>query len=88
MIESALFMVLLVAIGAGGWFAGYLHGYLSGVKDYKVLTTIESQGVQIKVNWQTVEALLDRKGLIAVPKGAEFNPQPLDQPREDHPCRT
>lgn len=78
MIESALFLLLLAAVGAAGGFAGYLHGYLRGVRDYKVLTTIESSGMQVTLTWKTVESLLDRKDLIAVPKGTEhlFAEQP------------
>lgn len=68
------FMILLGLITAAwaGWYFGQLYGYYRGHKDTRTIYTIHaSKSMEIRIAWEDVDQLLERRGLVAVPRGTE-----------------
>jgi predicted Na+-dependent transporter len=75
-IEHLLVLVLAAACAFVAYAAGYIRGWMKGYGLAADLRTIrvESGAVTVTVAERVIHSYLDQRDMIAVPKGADFQP--------------
>lgn len=71
-------LIFIAALVCFSWW-GFIHAYQQGLKAGRAMATkqeisylVRASDIRVTIDWPAVERMLDHRGLIAVPKGADF----------------